>query len=100
MFRQKVLLLAGVVKAGCMPAGRVIAASGRMWLGFAMNCGWTVIIMASTLLLLDYGSFGLASVRLIGSSVHAVWVSAFAIHFIRRQVSGEKDSTDWAVSGC
>jgi O-antigen/teichoic acid export membrane protein len=65
------------------PVGDVIAASGRMWLGMAMNAGWAVVFVLSTLLLIHGGSLGLASSRLIAYVVHAGWTLAFAYFVLR-----------------
>jgi O-antigen/teichoic acid export membrane protein len=66
------------------PVGDVIAASGRMWLGMAMNAGWAVVFVLSALLLIHHGSLGLASSRLIAYVVHAGWTLAFAYFILRR----------------
>ena len=81
------LLTAGLL-AGQTPVGRIIAASGRMWTGFAMNLGWGLSFIACTVLLLDLGSLGLASARAIGYVLHATWTSAFAIWLVRKGRTG------------
>jgi len=78
-----VLLAAGLI-AVQNPVGQIIAASGRMWIGFAMNSGWALTIIVSTLLLVDFGSLGLATATAISYIVHATWTFAFAIWFIRK----------------
>jgi len=65
------------------PVGDVIAASGRMWVGFLMNTGWAFVYIVSTILLVSWGSLGLASSRLIAYAVHAVWTGIFAYYVIR-----------------
>ncbi len=82
-----VLLTAGLL-AVQMPVGQIIAASGKMWLGLAMNCGWAITFIVGTLLLLDHGSLGLATARAISYIVHTTWVSVFAIWLIRRRRQG------------
>ncbi len=79
-----VLLTAGLL-AVQTPVGQIIAASGKMWIGFAMNFGWALTFIVSTLLLLDLGSLGLATARIIGYVFHATWVFAFAIWLIRKR---------------
>jgi len=80
-------LVAVVLTAAIMgiisPVGDVIAASGRMWMGFLMNTGWAVVYIASTLLLIHLGALGLASSRLIAYTAHAIWTAAFAWMVIR-----------------
>jgi len=76
-----VLLTAGLL-AIQTPVGPIIAASGRMWIGFTMNLGWALTFIVGTLLLLDFGSLGLATARVIAYVFHVTWVLAFAIRLI------------------
>ncbi len=78
-----VLLTAGLL-AIQTPVGLIIAASGKMWTGFAMNMGWALIFIVSTLLLLDFGSLGLATARVVSYIVHATWTFAFALWIVRK----------------
>ncbi len=64
------------------PVGNIIAASGRMWLGFIMNSGWAIIFVGMTYVLITRGSLGLASARLIAYIVHAAWTFGFAYHYL------------------
>jgi len=82
-----VFLMSGLL-AVQIPVGHIIAASGKMWLGFAMNSGWAITFIIGTLLLLDHGSLGLATARAISYIVHTTWVSVFAIWLIRRRRQG------------
>ena len=77
-----VLITAGLL-AVQTPVGQIIAASGRMWIGFAMNMGWAVAFIVSTLLLVNLGSLGLASARMLSYIIHATWTFGFAILLIR-----------------
>ena len=79
-----VMLTAGLF-AILMPVGDVIAASGRMWMGCAMNTGWALIFITSTLVFVraGAGSFGLASARLLSYVFHAIWTFWFAYLVIR-----------------
>jgi O-antigen/teichoic acid export membrane protein len=79
-----VLLTAGLL-ALQTPVGQIIAASGKMWIGFAMNFGWALTFIVGTLLLLDLGSFGLANARLISYVFHATWTFGFAYFVISRE---------------
>ena len=54
-----------------------------MWIGFAMNMGWAVAFIVSTLLLVNLGSLGLASARMLSYIIHATWTFGFAILLIR-----------------
>ena len=78
-----VLLTAGLLAAQ-IPVGQIIAASGKMWIGFAMNSGWALTFIVSTLLLIDFGSLGLATARAISYIVHATWTFGFAVWYLRK----------------
>jgi O-antigen/teichoic acid export membrane protein len=72
------------------PVGDVIAATGRMWIGLFMNTCWAGIYVLSTFLFVHWGSFGLASSRLIAYAIHAVWTVAFAYVVIRSHERHER----------
>ena len=80
-----VVLTAGIFVV-LMPVGDVIAASGHMWLGCAMNAGWALVLVPLTSLLVHrgFGSLGLASARLFAYSIHAIWTFLFACHVLRK----------------
>lgn len=92
-------LVAVIVTAGIYailtPVGEVIAASGRMWLGFAMNAGWAAVYVTCTYFFVHWGSIGLASARLSAYAVHATWTFAFAYLLVLR--SRDKKSTEAPV---
>ena len=77
-----VLVTAGLL-AVQTPVGQIVTASGRMWVGFAMNAGWAAVFVVSTLLLIGYGSLGLASARAIAYMAHATWTFGFALWVVR-----------------
>lgn len=79
-----VLMTAGLVAVQA-PVGQIIAASGRMWIGLIMNMGWALAFIISTLLLIDYGSIGLASARMLSYIIHATWTFGFAVWLIRKE---------------
>ena len=66
------------------PVGQIIAASGKMWIGFTINGGWAIAYIVSTFLLLDFGSVGLATARAIAYVFLTIWVSWFAIRLSRK----------------
>ena len=72
-----VLVTAGFVAAN-VPMGHILAASSQMWIGFAMNAGWAIVFVIGTILLVRYGSIGVASARAIAYVIHTGWVFAFA----------------------
>lgn len=57
------------------PVGQIIAASGRMWLGAAMNLAWSVVFVGCAVFFISsgYGALGLAAAYLIAYSVHSLW---------------------------
>jgi len=81
-----VLLTAGLL-AVQTPVGQIIAASGKMWIGFVMNLGWALTFIIATLLLVEKGSLGLASARACSYVIHATWTFGFAIWLIRKGAS-------------
>lgn len=83
-----VLMTAGLL-AVQTPVGQIIAASGRMWIGFVMNMGWALIFILGTLLLVDNGSLGLATARMLSYIAHATWTFGFAIWLIRKGTRNE-----------
>jgi O-antigen/teichoic acid export membrane protein len=85
--REWPTLVATLITAGLfaieIPVGHVIAASGRMWLGFCMNFIYAMAVVTASWLLLGWGSLGLASARLLAYAVHAVWTFSYATKVIR-----------------
>jgi O-antigen/teichoic acid export membrane protein len=80
-----VVVLTAALLAVQVPAAQVIAASGRMWTGFLMNLGWALSFIGWTLLLIDRGSFGLASARGLAYGIHALWTFGFVIWLLRKE---------------
>jgi len=79
-WRVMIVCLATAVLSGTMtPIGNVLAATGRMWLGLAMNAGWAAGFLAAFQFLKDRGALGLALAFLVGYGLHAVWVTCYAI---------------------
>jgi O-antigen/teichoic acid export membrane protein len=76
-------LLTATLLALQIPVGYALAASGRMWVGFFMNVGWSMVFLVSTHLLLVWGSLGLASARLLAYLFQAVCAFVFAWVAIR-----------------
>jgi O-antigen/teichoic acid export membrane protein len=77
------LATAGVV-AVQLPVGLMIAASGRMWIGFVLNLGWAVVFLLSMWLLLDWGSLGLASAQLLAYVAQGLCAFAYVGVLLRR----------------
>ena len=58
-----------------------------MWAGFAMNMGWGLAFIVITLVLIDHGSLGVATARMLSYILHAIWTLGFAIWLIRKGVN-------------
>lgn len=78
-----VLLTAGLL-AIQTPVGNILAASGRMWLGFIMNIGWGLSFVLITWLLVDFGALGLSLSRGASYMLHAIWTFGFAFYFLAK----------------
>jgi O-antigen/teichoic acid export membrane protein len=78
-----VVFTAGLLAADA-PIGHLLAASGRMWIGFVMNAGWGLAFLIGSALLIDHGSFGLALARALAYSLHTLWVLGFAVWFFKK----------------
>jgi len=79
-----VLLTAGLL-AIQTPIGYIVAASNRMWMGFAMNMGWAITFVCTTVYFVRWGAIGLASARAISYIVHATWTFAFGYYVIHKK---------------
>ncbi len=84
-----VLITAGLFSVQT-PVGQIIAASGRMWLGFVMNLGWALAFIGLTYLLLKMGSLGIASARLGAYLLHSTWVFGFAYCYLNLAKGGSR----------
>lgn len=82
-----VLITAGLLSIQT-PVGHVIAASGRMWMGFIMNTGWAIAFLGLSYALVKNGSVGIASARLGAYVLHATWTFGFAYWYLK---AGKKD---------
>jgi len=66
-----------------MPAGYLIASSGRMWTAVMMNLGWAMCFVGLTALLVSRGSLGLAAARFIALGLYSVWTFAYALRILK-----------------
>jgi len=64
------------------PVGQLIAASNVMWTGFIMNLGWAIVFIVMTMMMVHWGSTGIAAARAIAYLVHSCWTFVFAWRFI------------------
>ena len=67
------------------PVGNLIAASGRMWIGFWLNTAWGAAMLLSSWSLVRWGAAGLAGARLLAYVLHAGWSLGFAVWLRNRQ---------------
>jgi O-antigen/teichoic acid export membrane protein len=81
-----IVALTSVLLAASVPVGQFIAATGRMWIGFAMNAGWAVAYVGFSAALVRHGAEGLAGARLLAYCLHAIWTFAYAAR-LRRGVA-------------
>jgi len=82
-------LVIAVVTAGLLavmtPVGQVIAASGKMWIGFWMNVGWGLCMLGFTWLFVRWGAEGVAGARLLAYLIHAMWTFGFVVYINRER---------------
>ena len=93
-----VLLITSGIYALLTPVGEIIAAAGRMWLGFATNVAWAAVLIVATVFLVRWGSFGFASARLIAYFLHAIWTFALAYVVILRNPVSFQEFIDLQVA--
>jgi O-antigen/teichoic acid export membrane protein len=93
-----ILLMTSGIYAVLTPVGDIIAAAGRMWVGFAMNLAWALVLIVATVLLVRWGSFGFASARLIAYAAHATWTFAVAYLVILRKPISIQQVIDFQVA--
>lgn len=78
-----VMCLAALLMAINNVIGSAIAASGRMWQGFAINSFWLVIFLGSGLMLIPkWGSFGLAMSFALSYFAFTLFTWRYTAHFM------------------
>jgi O-antigen/teichoic acid export membrane protein len=84
-------LAAAGLQAIQMPAGYMIASSGRMWTAVMMNLGWAVCYVSMSTFMVAWGSLGLASARFIALGLYSMWTFAYAWRTLtKNQESNDK----------
>lgn len=66
------------------PVGQILAATDKMWQGFAINAAWATVFLCSMYLLRNAGANGLAFSRLIAYAAHILWSFTLAFVVIHR----------------
>lgn len=84
-----IVVLTSVLFAISVPVGQFIAASGKMWVGFAMNSGWALAYFVFSMGLVQFGARGLAGARFLAYCLHAVWTFGYAAA-LRRRIPGTR----------
>ncbi|MDJ0773837.1 MAG: oligosaccharide flippase family protein [Mastigocoleus sp. MO_167.B18] len=77
-----IIMLIGLSINGItVPIGNLITASGKMWLAFLMNLGWSVVFIGCTWIFLQQGlgGFGLALSYMAAYILHSLWVTFYGI---------------------
>jgi O-antigen/teichoic acid export membrane protein len=64
--------------------GTFIAASGKMWIGFAINGGWGLAFIILSYYLVKWGAEGLASAKLVAYFLHFIWSLFICIAISKR----------------
>ena len=78
-----IMLLGTGLSAVITGVGQIIAASSRMWVGFAMNAAWASVFLGGTYFLINNGAMGMALARGIAYFFHLIWVSIFAFFTLK-----------------
>lgn len=82
-----VSVLAGFLFVVQSPVGNLIAASGRMWLGLAMNVAWGAALLGAAFVLSGYGALGIAAARAIAYLIHLAWSLCAMLVLLRKPVA-------------
>ena len=85
----RVLAFSAVLVATNKVIGQANISKGKMWIGFAFNTLWAIVLLiaATTLLHKGYGALGLAYATLIAYSLHIIWQSVYFITFLGKNVN-------------
>ena len=66
--------------------GTLIAAAGKMWIGFAINFAWGSVFIILSNFFVKYGAEGLASAKFIAYFLHLIWSLTICI-LINKQIA-------------
>lgn len=74
------------VEAARVPLGSMIVACGQMWTSMAINMVSATILIALTMMLLEYGARGIAGARLLAGVVWLLALTAWAAKHYRSKI--------------
>lgn len=77
-------MAAAAAQAVTVPCWSTIMASGRMWVCFVMNIGWSVLLLIGSVCLINYGAMGVASARFVAFVVHGCWIYAYVSWMVKK----------------
>lgn len=77
-------VLTASVLAVISPVGNLIAASGQMWTGVAMNALWSAVYMSGVFLMAGYGATGVMAALCFAYCLHGLWTALFAAYFFKK----------------
>lgn len=84
------MVTAGSLLSMLTPIGQALTATGRLWLGSAMNVGWSASYLTLAYVLVAVngrGALGLALARLLAYGLHALW----SLAYLRRALQPDTD---------
>lgn len=76
-------LIAAGITAIQAPAAQLISSSGKMWFAMVMNGSWAIIFVIFSCALINLGSSGLATARVIAYAVYTIWSFVFSLKLLR-----------------
>ncbi len=75
-------VLAAALAAIAWPAGNLMAAQSKMWVGFVMNVGWAAVFLVSARLAINLGALGVVMALVFAHVCNVIWV----YWWVRRQL--------------
>jgi O-antigen/teichoic acid export membrane protein len=86
-----VMVMAGCLVSVLSPVGHALTATGRLWLGSAMNLGWSAAYLTLAYVLVaveGQGALGLGLARLGAYGLHAIWCLVYLRAVLRQGTNG------------
>ena len=88
-----VVLFAAGLQAVITPVGSSIAAAGKVWVSFTWNMGWAITFILATVLLIHFGSLGLATAKTLSYVALSSYIIGYTIRSHRTEQKDESSST-------